>query len=185
MDMPGDMSPGDRGGESCESEPPPRLLLETVIEDGPWPAPESLEKVARVGAHFGGRTRARGRAGRTRIGVHRILHGQRRSRLNAQYRGKDKPTNVLSFPVPEPPPGVLAPDEPLPLGDIVLAAETVAAEAREAGIPRAPRAASRRSWRAAPARPRPRIGHGSRSRSGGSGDAHSRRPRRPRPLSKQ
>ncbi len=42
---------------------------------------------------------------------------------------------MLSFPAPEPPPGVLAPDEPLPLGDIVLAAETVAAEAREAGIP--------------------------------------------------
>jgi probable rRNA maturation factor len=46
--------------------------------------------------------------------------------LNAGWRGKDKPTNVLSFPA-----FPLAKDGPLPpmLGDIVLAAETVAHEA--------------------------------------------------------
>jgi probable rRNA maturation factor len=46
-------------------------------------------------------------------------------RLNAQYRGKDSPTNVLSFPQPS---------GPL-LGDVVLAAETVRAEAALAGKP--------------------------------------------------
>lgn len=48
--------------------------------------------------------------------------------LNAEWRGKDKPTNVLSFPAFPP-----AKDGPLPpmLGDIVLAAETVAREAAE------------------------------------------------------
>jgi probable rRNA maturation factor len=46
-------------------------------------------------------------------------------RLNAHYRGKDKPTNVLSFPQPS---------GPL-LGDVVLAAETVRAEAALAGKP--------------------------------------------------
>ncbi|RTL87999.1 MAG: rRNA maturation RNase YbeY [Hyphomicrobiales bacterium] len=45
--------------------------------------------------------------------------------LNAQWRGKDKATNVLSFPTP----GVLA-ARPL-LGDIVIAYETVAREAAE------------------------------------------------------
>lgn len=45
--------------------------------------------------------------------------------LNAQWRGQDKPTNVLSFPTPGPPEG-----KPL-LGDIVIAYETVAREARE------------------------------------------------------
>lgn len=45
--------------------------------------------------------------------------------LNAQWRGKDKPTNVLSFPTP----GPLA-ARPL-LGDIVIAFETVAREAAE------------------------------------------------------
>lgn len=46
--------------------------------------------------------------------------------LNAGWRGKDKPTNVLSFPA-----FTLKPGDPLPpmLGDIVLAAETVAREA--------------------------------------------------------
>lgn len=46
--------------------------------------------------------------------------------LNAGWRGKDKPTNVLSFPA-----FPLSKDGPLPpmLGDIVLAAETVAREA--------------------------------------------------------
>ncbi len=43
-------------------------------------------------------------------------------RLNRTYRGKDKPTNVLSFPG----------DKPF-LGDIVLARQTVLREAREQG----------------------------------------------------
>jgi len=46
--------------------------------------------------------------------------------LNATYRGKDKPTNVLSFPF-EAPPGV---DIPL-LGDIIICAAVVAHEAAE------------------------------------------------------
>lgn len=46
--------------------------------------------------------------------------------LNRHWRGKDKPTNVLSFPAFE-----IAPGEAIPplLGDIALAFETVAAEA--------------------------------------------------------
>jgi len=46
--------------------------------------------------------------------------------LNAAWRGKDKPTNVLSFPIADAEPGL-----PLPpmLGDIVLAFETVQREA--------------------------------------------------------
>ena len=45
--------------------------------------------------------------------------------LNAQWRGKDSATNVLSFPTPGP-----VANKPL-LGDIVVAYETVAREARE------------------------------------------------------
>ncbi|HEY4193437.1 MAG TPA: rRNA maturation RNase YbeY [Mesorhizobium sp.] len=47
--------------------------------------------------------------------------------LNAGWRGKDKPTNVLSFPAFPPSRGSLMP--PM-LGDIVLAAETVARESQ-------------------------------------------------------
>ena len=46
--------------------------------------------------------------------------------LNAEWRGKDKPTNVLSFPAFSFPKGGKLP--PM-LGDIVLASETVAREA--------------------------------------------------------
>jgi probable rRNA maturation factor len=48
--------------------------------------------------------------------------------LNAQFRGKDAPTNVLSFPA-----GAAPEDEAQPLGDIILARETVVREADEQG----------------------------------------------------
>jgi probable rRNA maturation factor len=47
--------------------------------------------------------------------------------LNAQYRGKDRPTNVLSFPAAQLIPGRFGP----PLGDVVLARETIVAEAAD------------------------------------------------------
>ena len=49
-------------------------------------------------------------------------------RLNRDYRGKDRPTNVLSFPY-DPLPGV-APDH---VGDLVVCAPVVAVEARAQG----------------------------------------------------
>ena len=50
--------------------------------------------------------------------------------LNRQYRGNDKPTNVLSFPAAPLFPGRLGP----PLGDIVMARETIAAESAGEGL---------------------------------------------------
>jgi len=55
--------------------------------------------------------------------------GPRESRrLNARYRGRDKPTNVLSFPAVELP-AVGAADRPL--GDLVICPDVLRAEARE------------------------------------------------------
>ena len=52
-------------------------------------------------------------------------------RLNKEYRGKDKPTNVLSFPQYEELQDIVAAnDNDLELGDVVLAFETVKAEAK-------------------------------------------------------
>ncbi len=59
--------------------------------------------------------------------------------LNHRYRGVDAPTNVLSFPATACTPGALpeAPPAgaPLPLGDVVVALETVRAEAANQGKP--------------------------------------------------
>jgi probable rRNA maturation factor len=58
----------------------------------------------------------------------RIVAGPESHRLNLAYRGKDKPTNVLSFPAS-------AEERRLEgaLGDLVICAPVVAREAREQG----------------------------------------------------
>jgi len=69
--------------------------------------------------------------GRSRPGlglVIRIVDEAESRALNRDYRGKDYPTNVLSFPF-EAPPGVPVPH----LGDLVICAPVVAREAREQG----------------------------------------------------
>ncbi|EIW87917.1 hypothetical protein AGRI_15400 [Alishewanella agri BL06] len=60
----------------------------------------------------------------------RIVDEQESQQLNLQYRGKDKATNVLSFPF-QCPPGI---ELPL-LGDLVICAGVVRAEAAEQNKP--------------------------------------------------
>ncbi len=57
--------------------------------------------------------------------------------LNAKWRGKDKPTNVLSFPMAEDEElaAAAAPGPELMLGDIILARGVCAAEAADKAIP--------------------------------------------------
>lgn len=59
----------------------------------------------------------------------RMVDEAESARLNRDYRGKEGPTNVLSFPF-EPPPGV--PPTAL-IGDLVICAPVVAREAAEQG----------------------------------------------------
>lgn len=70
----------------------------------------------------------------------RIVGAAESRNLNRTYRGKDKPTNVLSFPADVPPQGVRAASYGLdvPLGDLAICAPVVAREAREQG--KSPRA---------------------------------------------
>ena len=89
------------------------------IEDQRWRkrlrAPEQLVRRAARAALDGA-----GRTGEIRY----ALAGDSLLRdLNRDFRGKDKPTNVLSFPD----------DAPGALGDVALAYETCAAEARAQG----------------------------------------------------
>jgi probable rRNA maturation factor len=51
------------------------------------------------------------------------------------WRGKDKPTNVLSFPAPEATRRGLPRGAPLPLGDLVICAQVVRQEAIRHGKP--------------------------------------------------
>ncbi|MCG6121846.1 MAG: rRNA maturation RNase YbeY [Microvirga sp.] len=53
--------------------------------------------------------------------------------LNRDWRGLDKPTNVLSFPAPEAPMAGAQGAAPQPLGDVAIAYETTAREALEEG----------------------------------------------------
>lgn len=60
-----------------------------------------------------------------------LVSDQGMRELNRNYRGKDQPTNVLSFPMQE---GTEIPDGAL-LGDIVISTDTASREAREMRIP--------------------------------------------------
>jgi probable rRNA maturation factor len=71
---------------------------------------------------------AAGRDGRDAELYVRVVTPAESRRLNHAWRGKDKPTNVLSFPA-EGPGGVV----PRVLGDLAICAAVVAREAREQG----------------------------------------------------
>jgi probable rRNA maturation factor len=72
------------------------------------------------------------RASHREIGV-RVVGRAESRRLNAHYRGKDHPTNVLSFPASPLPPTPAISAEPQPLGDLVICPQVLRAEAREQG----------------------------------------------------
>ncbi|MDG4891993.1 rRNA maturation RNase YbeY [Mesorhizobium sp. WSM4976] len=97
--------------------------IDIFVEAGDWPTEAELARLVdcAVAAAFA-ETGARG-ASELSVVFSDDAHIQT---LNAEWRGKDKPTNVLSFPAfPFPKGGKLPPM----LGDIVLASETVAREA--------------------------------------------------------
>jgi probable rRNA maturation factor len=64
--------------------------------------------------------------------VLRVVDARESRALNRAWRGKDKPTNVLSFPA-----GNVIADGVRELGDIVICTQVVAAEARAQGKPSA------------------------------------------------
>ena len=86
-------------------------------------APRTGEIVLWAGSALGRR------ASRAELGV-RVVGRAESRRLNCRYRGKDKPTNVLSFPAQWP---RLIDTGLRPLGDLVICAQVVRTEAREQG----------------------------------------------------
>lgn len=101
-----------------------------MVEAGSWPPKAELAKIARR-AVDGVLAEIGVKGADSELGI--VFSDDAHIRtLNAGWRGKDKPTNVLSFPAfPNGSRGALPPM----LGDVVLAAETVAAEADAEGKP--------------------------------------------------
>ena len=115
---------------------PPAMLVETVIEDQRWAQidlPALAEGAARAALEHAGLD-----PGAWTIAV-LGCDDARMGDLNSRFRGRDGPTNVLSWPSAErapAAPGALprppAPESP-ELGDIAVAFETCAREAEAAG----------------------------------------------------
>ena len=101
--------------------------IELAVEAEGWAALGDAEAFARQAVEAA--LAAAGRAPEE-LSLSLLLTGDEAVRdLNRTFRGKDKATNVLSFPAPAPPGGL----SPRPLGDIALAFETVAREAESEG----------------------------------------------------
>lgn len=99
--------------------------IDIAVEAGAWPTEAELETLVHRAVAAAFAELAPPRTGRSELSV--VFSDDRSIQaLNADWRGKDKPTNVLSFPAFPP-----SDDTALPpmLGDVVLAAETVAREA--------------------------------------------------------
>jgi probable rRNA maturation factor len=75
---------------------------------------------------------ALGRRARNRELSVRVVGRAESRKLNAHYRGKDYPTNVLSFPAtPLPARDTRIVEDPQPLGDLVICPQVLRHEARE------------------------------------------------------
>jgi probable rRNA maturation factor len=83
-----------------------------------------------MGAWIARALEAAGQPANTEVSV-RVVDSDEIQALNREYRGKDKPTNVLSFPAG--PVEGLPEDVPVLLGDVVVCAAIVNAEAQEQG----------------------------------------------------
>jgi len=101
----------------------PPLEIALVINDEAWP--DDLEPLAHKAVMTALEMSGAKVKGAAEIAIV-LTSDEEQRQLNAQWRGKDKPTNVLSFPQIEP----FGPVRGL-LGDIVLARETVLREALE------------------------------------------------------
>ena len=107
--------------------------LDIAIEGGEWTVLGDAEALAR--AAVGAALAAAGTETPVTLGLLFTNDAAVRA-LNRDWRGQDKPTNVLSFPAP---PASSA--GPRHLGDVALAFETLAGEAAQGGKPLAHHAA--------------------------------------------
>jgi probable rRNA maturation factor len=107
-------------------------LVETVVEEARWRSAgleDIAERAARAALAEAGRDPDRHEISLLACDDARIAS------LNADFRQRPQPTNVLSWPAFDAPPQPGPDGERLSLGDLALAYETCAREAAAAGIP--------------------------------------------------
>jgi len=116
--------------EEADVEPPPRLVIERVHAEADWSELEPLAPLLdRLAAEIVRYVKLPA-ASQAVLALSSDPHVRI---LNRKYSGKDRATNVLSFPARSG--SDAASHEAAFLGDIVLAKETVLREARESGLP--------------------------------------------------
>jgi len=110
---------------------PIRVAVTVVIDDRGWlklvgdPAP-LLRRAARAAVKLGRRPRGLKPGGTVALSV-ALMSDHGVQRLNRDFRGKDRPTNVLSFPAP------MVTGRRVEQGDIALALGVVRREAKAQG----------------------------------------------------
>ncbi len=144
QNKPVEASPREEDGFVADPEPP-SLSIEAVLGSDAWLGAAGWPDAAAAEARMQDIARALGRepALQSHLPAEtsvRLADDAEVRQLNRQYRGKDAPTNVLSFPsAPSRPRGVARGSPASPTawwaGDIILARETILAESADLRIP--------------------------------------------------
>lgn len=114
--------------EAGDGEPAPSFDIDIVHETDAWAGIDGVDELVHAAASAVG----------NELGLRRdevciaLSNDAQVAELNANYRGKPAPTNVLSFPAV---PMLPVEGDPRFLGDIVLALETLQREAADMGVP--------------------------------------------------
>lgn len=127
---PGTEVPPPAGADSvqAEGEPPLSLTIDVVHEAGDWGSVGGAEELVRAAASAAAHAL---RISNAEVCV-ALSDDAQVAELNASYRGKPSPTNVLSFPAV---PMLPVDGDPRFLGDVILALETLKREAVDLGVP--------------------------------------------------
>ncbi|WP_422040626.1 rRNA maturation RNase YbeY [Roseibium sp.] len=108
---------------------PDGFVIDVNLEAGSWPGEKDLVRVADAAIRATLSTGELQVADNSEVSL-LFTDDDAIRKLNGQWRDKDKPTNVLSFPGSDPVDDVYGPL----LGDIVFGFETIEREARDMGV---------------------------------------------------